>query len=187
MLYGKNEYYGTKESLWNKLHVWRGDITQCTADAIVNVANTTLLGGGGVDGAIHKATGVELLSACRKLNGCETGEAKIIPGFKLPAQFIIHTVGPIYERHPQKKAELLRNCYKNCLAITPKHDIYSISFPATSCGVYGYPAEEAAHIAIATVMVELPNYTQLEKIIFVVFSDRSEEIYRNHIYLLEKK
>ena len=133
-----------------------------------------------------RAADSELVAVCRKLHGCETGEAKITPGFKLPAQFIIHTVGPIYARHPQKEAELLRNCYKNCLAITSKHDIYSISFLATSCGVYGYPAEEVAHIAITTVMAKLPNYTQLEKIIFVVFSDRSEEIYRNHIYLLEK-
>ena len=154
-----------------------GDITRLEVDAIVNAANCSLLGGGGVDGAIHRAAGKELLEACRKFNGCPTGEARITPGFLLPAKFVIHTPGPVWHGGEHGEAELLKRCYLNALALARENRCRSVAFPCISTGVYGFPKAEAAKIAVATVSrhMELP----LEKVIFCCFSEGDAEIYRS--------
>ncbi len=163
-----------------KIEIVLGDITQSNADAIVNAANSSLLGGGGVDGAIHRAAGPELLEECRKLNGCNTGEAKITKGYRLNAKFIIHTVGPVYNvQGAEKSKQLLTICYENCFKLAEIHEIKAIAFPAISCGVYGYPMEEACKIALNTANDALKKQTTLEKIIFVLFSDKALNIYNN--------
>ena len=156
----------------------RNDITKVKCDAIVNAANTSLLGGGGVDGAIHRAAGPKLLEECRTLGGCRTGEAKITKGYKLKAKFIIHTVGPIYSGK-SSDAEKLRDCYKNCLDLARENDIHTIAFPCISTGVYGYPLESASEIAVKTVsawMQENDSYGM--DVLFCCFSDRALSIYR---------
>ena len=154
------------------------DITTLKVDAIVNAANRALLGGGGVDGAIHRAAGPELLTACQELNGCETGEAKITPGFNLPAAYVIHTVGPVWRGGSFGEAELLANCYRNSLELADANRVRSIAFPSISTGVYGYPLEQAAGIAIATVRGMASELMSVEKIIFCCFSPRSLRVYQ---------
>lgn len=155
-----------------------GDITKLHVDAIVNAANETLLGGGGVDGAIHSAAGPDLLAECKTLGGCRTGEAKITKGYNLPAKYVIHTVGPIYntDRNVEK---LLSNCYTNSLKLAVENNIYSIAFPGISTGVYGYPKKEAARIAIQAVLSFLKNSPKDIKVIFVSFSEGDFNIYKN--------
>ncbi len=154
------------------------DITTLEVDAIVNAANRSLLGGGGVDGAIHRAAGAELLRVCRGLNGCETGEAKITPGFNLPARYVIHTVGPIWRGGSRDEARLLANCYRNSLKVAAQNDVKTIAFPSISTGVYRYPIEEAAVIAVDTVRQVLTELEGFETVIFCCFSQHALEIYQ---------
>jgi O-acetyl-ADP-ribose deacetylase (regulator of RNase III) len=159
----------------SKVEIVRGDITKLDVDAIVNAANTTLLGGGGVDGAIHRAAGPELLAECRTLGGCEPGEAKVSRGYRLPARFVIHTVGPIWRGGEHEEAATLANCYRNSLRLAMENGIKTIAFPAISCGAYGYPIPEAAQIALKTSREFLMNTDKLDNVIFVLWG---EEIYK---------
>lgn len=160
------------------------DITKLKVDAIVNAANKSLLGGGGVDGAIHKAAGALLLQACKQLSGCQTGQAKITHGYNLPAKYIIHTVGPIYRFHDQAEDEqLLRYCYRNSLDLAKKYNLKTIAFSSISTGVYGYPKKEAAQIAVSTCKKWLADNGNLLEITFCVFDKENLNIYRQ---LLEK-
>ncbi|OQX62389.1 MAG: O-acetyl-ADP-ribose deacetylase [Desulfococcus sp. 4484_241] len=170
----------SKETL-SKIEVWKGDITTLEVDAIVNAANKTLLGGGGVDGAIHRAAGPELLAECRTLGGCETGEAKITKGYNLPASYVIHTVGPVYSKTNPNVARLLANCYKNSLALASRHNLSSIAFPAISCGVYGYPIKEACKIAVDTTCNFLETDQTIKKVVFALFSEDAYKVYTTYI------
>ncbi|GMU95568.1 O-acetyl-ADP-ribose deacetylase [Ignavibacterium album] len=160
------------------IELYKGDITKIKVDAIVNAANNSLLGGGGVDGAIHRAAGPELLEYNRKLGGCATGEAKISPGFRLPSKYIIHTVGPIWQGGTANEDQLLANCYQNSLKLAVENQIKTIAFPAISTGVYGFPLDRATEIAIRTVKGFLRDNDAIEKVVFVCFDDNTYEVYK---------
>lgn len=159
----------------------KGDITKLSVDAIVNAANTSLLGGGGVDGAIHKAAGPNLLEECRKLNGCKTGDAKITKGYLLPARYVIHTVGPVWRGGSNKETELLASCYIKSLQVASEYNVKTIAFPNISTGIYGFPKELAANIAIAEVKRNLTAQNQIEKVIFVAFDEENFLLYQNKL------
>jgi len=161
----------------SRIEIQKGDITKIKVDAIVNAANTSLLGGGGVDGAIHRAAGPQLLEFNRKLGGCKTGEAKISPGFKLQAKHIIHTVGPVWNDGKNNEDNLLANCYRNSLKLAAENKIKSIAFPAISTGVYRFPLERAAKIAVNEVEKFLAQNNRLENVIFVCFDEENFNIY----------
>ena len=163
------------------LEAVRGDITRQAVDAIVNAANSTLLGGGGVDGAIHRAAGPELLEECRSLGGCPTGEVRITRGYRLPARYVIHAVGPVWSGGRRGEPALLRSCYERSLALAEEHELRSIAFPAISTGAYGYPIEAATRVAVETVRNSLERPSSLELVRFVCFSDQDWHIYLDQL------
>jgi O-acetyl-ADP-ribose deacetylase (regulator of RNase III) len=161
-----------------RMKLQRGDITKLEVDAIVNAANSTLLGGGGVDGAIHRAAGPELLGECRSLGGCRAGESKITRGYRLPARFVIQTVGPVWSGGNHGEAETLADCYRNSLRIAVANGVRTVAFPAISCGVYHYPIDKAASIAVETTAAFLEDDRIIESVIFVIATDEIEKAYR---------
>ena len=165
--------------LLERIEIRQGDITRLEVDAIVNAANSRLLGGGGVDGAIHRAAGPELLEECRGIGGCPTGEARMTRGYRLPARHVIHTVGPVYRGRPED-ARLLKSCYVNSLSLAVAHKIASVAFPAISCGVYGYPLEAACKIAVDTTLAFLAEHPDLH-VAFVLFSDSDRRVYEDYL------
>ncbi|MEN8228817.1 MAG: O-acetyl-ADP-ribose deacetylase [Bacteroidota bacterium] len=162
-----------------RINLIKGDITQLEVDAIVNAANKTLLGGGGVDGAIHRVAGPALLEACRKLNGCDTGDAKITEGYRLPSRFVIHTVGPVWSGGNRSEPGLLKSCYVRSLQLATDHQLKTIAFPNISTGVYGFPKAMAAEIAIDAIQSFQENPGTMEEIIFVLFDRENETLYKN--------
>lgn len=161
----------------DRIRVVKGDITKLKVDAIVNAANTSLLGGGGVDGAIHRAAGPDLLKECRALGGCQTGDSKITKGYKLSARFVIHTVGPVWQGGKSKEDELLASCYRTSFKLAQENNIKSIAFPCISTGVYHFPKERAAKIAISTTKEFIQNNETIESVAFVCFDDENFGIY----------
>jgi O-acetyl-ADP-ribose deacetylase (regulator of RNase III) len=161
-----------------RLKLVRGDITKLAVDAIVNAANTTLLGGGGVDGAIHRAAGPELLAECETLGGCRPGEAKITRGYLLPARFVIHTVGPVWSGGNRREPETLANCYRNSLRVAVENGVRTVAFPALSCGAYRYPIADAAKIAVETTSEFLRDNASIAEVTFVISTDEIEAEYQ---------
>lgn len=163
--------------MMEEIETHKGDITKLKVNAIVNAANISLLGGGGVDGAIHRASGPELLEECRTLNGCKTGEAKITKGYNLPAKYVIHTAGPIWSGGNKNEEELLANCYRNSLKLAVENEISSIAFPAISTGVYHFPLEKATEIAIKETKNFLQKNDKIDKVVFVAFDEKTYNVY----------
>jgi O-acetyl-ADP-ribose deacetylase (regulator of RNase III) len=165
------------EMILKRVELVEGDITKQAVDAIVNAANTTLLGGGGVDGAIHRAAGPELLEECRKLGGCATGQAKITRGYRLPAQWVIHTVGPVWRDGSHGEDELLASCYRSCFALAEQHGLRTIAFPSISTGAYGFPMERAARIAARETKAFLEGNVTVERVLLVCFGKHACEVH----------
>jgi O-acetyl-ADP-ribose deacetylase (regulator of RNase III) len=169
-------------TVWqDRIEVVEGDITKQVVDAIVNAANTTLLGGGGVDGAIHRAAGPELLAECRTLGGCPTGRAKITKGYRLPAKWVIHTVGPVWRDGLHDEGGLLASCYRSCFALAEKHGLHTIAFPSISTGAYGFPMERAAHIAVWETKAFLERPSSVTKVLLVCFGSAAFQIYSHAV------
>jgi O-acetyl-ADP-ribose deacetylase (regulator of RNase III) len=160
------------------------DITKLAVDAIVNAANSSLLGGGGVDGAIHRAAGPELLAECRLLAGCDTGHAKLTKGYRLPARFVIHTVGPVWNGGDHNEPELLAGCYRNCFALAREHNLHTLAFPAISCGIYRFPIDQAAAIAVRETLAELKSNETIERVLFACFGNDVYTSYQSTIQSL---
>lgn len=165
-------------SITDRIRIAKGDITKLKVDAIVNAANSSLLGGGGVDGAIHRAAGPKLLAECKTLNGCPTGEAKITGGYKLPSEYVIHTVGPVWHGGNRNERELLANCYKNSLRLADTKKINSVAFPSISTGAYRFPIDQAAEIALNETIRYLKNHDLPGQVTFVCFSDSDYQSYK---------
>lgn len=161
-----------------KIEIIQGDITKLAVDAIVNAANNSLLGGGGVDGAIHRAAGPKLVAECATLMGCRTGDAKITAGYRLPAKHVIHTVGPVWHGGSKGEHDLLRSAYRRCFQVAHENGLKSIAFPAISAGVYGYPMAEACEVALQEAKAALENYSELERVVFVPFNEGALRIYQ---------
>jgi O-acetyl-ADP-ribose deacetylase (regulator of RNase III) len=170
--------FGNEVIVAERISIQKADITTLKVDAIVNAANTTLLGGGGVDGAIHRAAGPELYEECAGLGGCPTGQSKLTKGYRLPAEYVIHTVGPVWTGGDRGEAELLANCYRSCFAIARERGLRTIAFPAISCGVYRFPVERAVEIAVRETRAELAKNPAIELVIFACFGD---EVYRAYV------
>ena len=164
-----------------RMVAWQGDITTLDVDAIVNAANSSLLGGGGVDGAIHRAAGPELLAECRTLGGCPTGQARITRGYRLPARHVIHTVGPVWNGGAHHEDEQLASCYRNSLALAAEHKVRTIAFPSISTGVYSFPLDRAVKIAVAETAKALETYPYIERVTFVCFSRNAYDLYMREL------